>query len=199
MECPHAHVSVRLPPGCVCRRHVKKEACAFGVLSSSRPAALWPFLSPAAGEEGGLQQGSPPVPLSAGLCAGCHHHPRGRGGDPMLPAGQRSQLPGLQPAHSERSASGHPAWAAGLQLNQRSLTVREQSSRPRAGRMCGRHVVGQSLSCWEQGGQHVTWGLGSRGLHPQVARSSEKLSCRLADMRLINLDLNSVLSECSAG
>ena len=137
MECPHAHVSVRLPPGCVCRRHVKKEACAFGVLSSSRPAALWPFLSPAAGEEGGLQQGSPPVPLSAGLCAGCHHHPRGCGGDPMLPAGQRSQLPGLQPAHSERSASGHPAWAAGSQLNQRSLTVREQSSRPRAGGCVG--------------------------------------------------------------
>lgn len=43
-------------------------ACAFGTISRACPAALWPFLSPAPGEEGGFQQGSPLLPsLSQGF------------------------------------------------------------------------------------------------------------------------------------
>lgn len=52
-----------------------------------------------------LSRAHPVCALSAGLRAGRHRHPRGRRGDPMLCAGQGSQLPGLQPAHSKRSAS----------------------------------------------------------------------------------------------
>lgn len=50
----------------------------------------------------------PLSPVSAGLRAGRHCHPRGGGRDPMLRTRQRSQLPDLQPAHSQRSASRLP-------------------------------------------------------------------------------------------
>ena len=66
----------------------------------------------------------PLSPVSAGLRAGRHCHPRGGGGDPMLCTRQRSQLPDLQPAHSQRSAS--------LPAPPGPRTVREQRSRPGA-------------------------------------------------------------------
>lgn len=113
----------------------------------------------------------------------------------MLPAGQGSQLPDLQPAHRARSASGRRAWAAGLQLNHGSLTVREQSSRPRPAGVWA--LRGETVTQVLVPGRlpQVPRGLGGRRLHPQVAMSSEKWSCRL---RLINLELNSLLLGCCA-
>ena len=76
-----------LPPSCAasglfCPRHQKRK------VAFSRPHPL--------------------PPLSTGLRAGCHRHPGGSGGDPMLCARQGGQLSGLQPAHGERSASPLP-------------------------------------------------------------------------------------------
>lgn len=111
-----------------------------------------------------LSRAHPVCALSAGLRAGRHRHPRGRRGDPMLCAGQGSQLPGLQPAHSKRSASwlcpGHllppDLGPQGCNSPHGLLRVREQSSRPRACGCANRTVcVGQSLSCWDQGDQDV--------------------------------------------
>lgn len=65
----------------------------------------------------------------------------------MLHAGQGGERPGLQPPHGERSASCCPALGAGSgvgigsQLGHGALTVREQSSQPRAVG-CGRQGRG---------------------------------------------------------
>lgn len=108
----------------------------------------------------------------------------------MLPAGQGSQLPGLQPAHSERSASCRLAWAAGLQLNHRPLTVREQSSRPGAGRGVGA-AWQDSHSVAGTREPACPLGLGEMWAAPPDSQAVFEVIL-WANLRIINLHLRSV-------
>lgn len=79
----------------------------------------------------------------------------------MLRARQRSQLPGLQPAHGQRSAS---------RLHQ-GRCVRGQSSRPEAGGV--RTPRGGTVTRWLAPGRPThARGLQGPGLHPLGCRGS---------------------------
>lgn len=170
-----------VPPGCVCRRPSEKRvcwACAFGTLSRPCPAALWPFLSPAPGEEGGFQQVS--------LC-------------PLSPQGFVLAVTIIREAveeircylrdkevnsqvYSRLTVRGQPGlpWGRllppglGCRAAAQSSVADSQGAEFKAWgwQGCGRRVAGQPLSCWYQGGQPVPRGSGRCGLHPQVARPS---------------------------
>lgn len=161
--------------------------CAFGIISRSCPAALWPFLSRAPGEEGGFQQGSLPVPSLRR--ASCWLSPsserRWRRSDATY--GTRKSTP-RSTAGSQREVSlwapqGRPpalAWSVGLQLNHSSLTVREQSSGPGASGGVGAAWPDSHSVAGTREASVVPRVLGRRGLHPQVAMSSRRRSCQLS-------------------
>lgn len=81
----------------------------------------------------------------------------------MLPAGQRSQLPGVQPAHSERSASWLH-WGRLLQLGHAGCRGAEFKVWDQ--RVCGCRVADSRSLANTPGGQREPRGLGIRGLHP---------------------------------
>lgn len=110
----------------------------------------------------------------------------------MLCAGQGSQLPGLQPAHSERSASqlcvGHLPLGLGPQ-GCNSITGCAQSG----SRVQGPGLVGVQMlrggtvthSCWHQGGQRV---LGAATVSLR-ARPVGRLVCQQPGIKLCSLGI----------